>query len=199
MTPDKPLISHACRLFVIILNGLGLAISYSIIKKHGGQISVESEVAKSTTFHIHLPASDKLLQKAEGVQLEPIPGKGRILVMDDEDIVRDTAQLMLQHLDYDVRLARDGAEAIDSYSQAIESGRPFTAVIMDLTIRGGMGGAEALAQLLKMDPAVKAIVSSGYSSGPVISNFRDYGFTAVVTKPYRIQELSEILHRVLSC
>ena len=124
-------------------------------------------------------------------------GKGRILVMDDEEAVREVAGNMLKFLGYKVEFARDGTEAIELYKKAKESEEPFDAVILDLTVPGGMGGKEAIQKLLEIDPKVKAIVSSGYSIDPIMSNFKKYGFRGVVAKPYKVKELSEMLYKIL--
>ncbi|MCK4425424.1 MAG: response regulator [Deltaproteobacteria bacterium] len=176
-------------------SGLGLAISYSIVQKHHGYITAESELGVGTTFHILLPASEKELITERHAK-EIVRGeKGRVLIMDDEEIVRDIASGMLKHIGYEVKVAKDGAEAIALYEQAQESQFPFNVVILDLTVPGGMGGKEAIEKLIELDPQAKAIVSSGYSSDPVMSNFREYGFSSVVSKPYKIEELREALHK----
>jgi len=178
-------------------SGLGLATAYSIIKKHDGFITVESKVGVGTTFYIYLPASQKeILRKEEGEKL--LVGKGKILVMDDEKVVREVAGNMLDILGHEVEFASDGAEAIESYKIARESGQPFDVVILDLTVPGGMGGKEAIRKLLEIDPGVKAIVSSGYSNDPVMAEFRGYGFRGVIAKPYKIKELSEVLYNVIN-
>jgi PAS domain S-box-containing protein len=178
-------------------SGLGLATAYSIIKRHNGHLGVKSEVGVGTTFHMWLPASGDPLKREEIQPHTPIKGEGRILFMDDEEIIRDAAGEVLTYLGYTVEFAGDGREAIELYKKKLTSGEPFDIVIMDLTIPGGMGGKEALATLLKIDPYVKAIVSSGYSTDPVMADFRAYGFKGVVTKPYSIEELSETLHRIM--
>lgn len=177
--------------------GLGLATCYSIIKRHGGHITVDSQLGVGTAFHIYLPASPDavLVEKAE--EEKPFIGSGRILVMDDEEIVRMVAKEMLLTLGHEAAVARDGAEAIELYRNAKSSGQPFDAVIMDLTIPGGMGGKEAIGRLKEIDPEVKGIVSSGYSNDPVIANHQKYGFVGFVIKPYTVKDLSEALHKAL--
>ena len=118
--------------------------------------------------------------------------------MDDEEIVKDVAGRMLTKLGYEVAFAKDGAEAIAVYKKAKESGHPFHAVIVDLTIPGGMCGREAIKKLIEIDPCVKAIVSSGYSDDATMSDFRKYGFSAVITKPYSITELSKTVHQIIT-
>ncbi len=179
-------------------NGLELVTAYSIVKKHGGEIVVESERGTGTTFHIYLPAAD-LKQKQE-VTRPPSSArpKGRILVMDDEEIIREVVGALLKHLGYSVDYARDGLETLQVYQQAKESGKPFDSVLMDLTIVDGMGGRETIERLLQLDPDVKAIVSSGYSTDPIMSRFRDYGFVAALDKPYKLNELNAVLDEVLN-
>jgi two-component system cell cycle sensor histidine kinase/response regulator CckA len=124
-------------------------------------------------------------------------GNRKILIMDDEEIIRDVAGEMLRHFGYEVEFAEDGTEALEKYANAMKSGISFDAVIMDLTIPGGMGGKETVIKLIEIDPDVKAIISSGYSNDPVMSNFREYGFAGIVMKPYQISELSEQVRNVL--
>ncbi|NJD57332.1 MAG: PAS domain S-box protein [Nitrospirae bacterium] len=180
-------------------SGLGLATSYSIVRSHEGSIEVESDVGRGTTIRVYLPAS--LSQKGKGdLDVLPVcpPGSGRVLLMDDEDIIRQTTGLMLQRLGYEVELAADGRETLDKYKEALSNGRRFDAVIMDLTIPGGIGGREAMELLRGIDPSVRGIVSSGYSSDAVMANYRQYGFAAVLAKPYRKDELAAVLQEVLS-
>ncbi len=179
-------------------SGLGLATCYSIIRKHGGHISAVSELGKSTTFTLYLPASMKREmpeKKTEGMQLRT--GTGKILLMDDEQNVRQTTGAVLARLGYTVEFAEDGVQAIEHYQHAREAGAPFDAVIMDLTIPGGMGGKDAVQKLLQIDPDLKAIVSSGYSNDPIMAEYSKYGFRGVVAKPYRINDLGETLQKVL--
>jgi len=175
--------------------GLGLSVSYSIIKKHGGYILLESTLGVGTTVHIYLPAYKK---EAEGVYKEKtMPMKKRILVMDDVEEVRLVTSSMLIELGYEVVCAEDGREAIELYKKAGELGSPFDAVILDLTVQGGMGGKEALSGLLSIDPYVKAVVASGYTDDPIIDNFKEHGFKGAVIKPYKMEELDEALKKLI--
>jgi two-component system cell cycle sensor histidine kinase/response regulator CckA len=177
-------------------NGLGLTATYSIIKKHDGHITVESGLGVGTTFHIYLPASDKIVPEKEEDRL--ITGHGRILVMDDEASLRKIVGRMLEKLGYESEFAKDGAEAIEMYKAAMEFGMPYDAVILDLTIPGGIGGKEAINKLLEIDPGIKAIVSSGYSDDPILANFQEYGFKGMMSKPFESLSLSKALHEVLN-
>jgi two-component system, cell cycle sensor histidine kinase and response regulator CckA len=179
-------------------SGLGLATSYSIIKKHGGYISVESEVGVGTTFYVYLPASMKEILTGEDEQEDICFGHGNILLMDDQESIREMVGEMLSFFGYEVESAGEGTEAINLYKKAKEAGQPFDAVILDLTVPGGMGGEEVVQKLLEIDPQVKAIVSSGYSDDLIISEYKQYGFSGVVIKPYDMKKLSEALHKVIS-
>lgn len=178
-------------------SGLGLATSYSIIKNHGGLITVESELGVGTTFDVFLPASPKAISPHKREPGRPIGGEGKILFMDDEEPIRTLAAEMLSLLGYEVVLAKDGDEALDLYNAAKESTKPFSAVIMDLTVPGGMGGKETIRRLQELDPEVKAIVSSGYSNDPVMAEYEKHGFGGMVVKPFGIKEVSEALKRVI--
>jgi PAS domain S-box-containing protein len=178
--------------------GLGLASSYSIIKNHDGFISVESEPDQGTTFTIYLPASDrKLIELKEKEESEVRAGGGRILVMDDEEMVRDVAGGFLRHLGFQPSFAADGREAVVLYQQAVDEGEPFAAVIMDLTIPGGMGGRECVQEILKINPQARVIVASGYSTDPIMADFRQYGFSGVIIKPYSLADFNSALQAVL--
>jgi PAS domain S-box-containing protein len=181
-------------------SGLGLATVYSIIRKHGGIITVESEVGKGTTFFIYLPVMEEKKNKGaeEKGKIEPdLLGKGTILIMDDEETVRSTVGGILKRLGYTVVLTKNGDEAIDKYREALDSGKPFDVVILDLTVPGGMGGKETMEKLLQIDPNVKAIVSSGYSTDPIMAHYEEYGFSDVVVKPYDVYEVDRALKKVL--
>ncbi len=179
-------------------NGLGLATTDSIIKKHNGHIEVNSKPENGATFHIYLPASEKDTTEKEEDKSGIIMGKGRVLIMDDDENIRDVSKQMLNSIGYEVSLADDGVNAINLYTKALETERQFDAVIIDLTIPGGMGGRDTIAELAGIDPNVKAIVSSGYPNNPVMANFKMYGFKDVAAKPYKIEELSKILHDVIT-
>ena len=174
-------------------NGLGLSISHSIIDRHGGEITVCSRVGVGTTFHVLLPAAEapaELVQpvgthKASEKTGKPVSGQGRILVMDDEAMIRELTGNMLHYLGYLADFAETGQEAVGKYQAALEASMPYDAVILDLTIKGGMGGQETIKKLKEIDPTVKAIVSSGYSDSPVIANYKHYGFCEVVAKALR--------------
>lgn len=182
-------------------NGLGLAITYSIIKKHGGHIDFISSPGAGTIFNVYIPASISTSASTEREADESasiFKARGRVLVMDDEDIIREVAGELLECMGCEVATAKDGIEALQKYMRALEGGVPFDAVIMDLTVPGGMGGMEAIKQLLEIDPNAKAIVSSGYSSDTIIANFKEYGFSDVILKPYTIKSFSSVLQKVLN-
>ncbi len=181
--------------------GLGLAICYSIIKKHQGYITVDSKIGTGAAFYIYLPASEATIEEREEVAAPAKSGilktTGTVLVMDDEELIRLMTADMLNVIGYKVALASDGEEAITLYRKAMESGRPFDAVILDLTIRGGMGGLETIKNLLAIDSDVKAVVSSGYYQSDVMRKFYKYGFRDVLPKPYNIDQIGTTLNRLL--
>jgi PAS domain S-box-containing protein len=177
--------------------GLGLATSFSIIRKHGGHIDVESEPGKGTAFSVYLPASDEPPRSNLDAAIPMTPGKGRILVLDDEDYVRDVAREMLERMGYVVDVARDGEEAESAFAKAHASPRPFDLVILDLTIPGGLGGVTVLKRLCVIDPSIRAVASSGYSKDPIMADPRAYGFVAGLAKPYTTINLGEVVSSVL--
>ncbi len=176
-------------------SGLGLTASYAIVKNHNGYIAVDSVVGQGTTFDVYLPAAENESGTEPDIVMR---GSGRILVVDDEAIVRDTVGTMLRSIGYRVEFSKDGEEAIDAYKKAKESGEPFDAVILDLTIPGGLGGISVMQRLLDIDPGVRAILSSGYSNDQVMSSFSDYGFSDFIAKPYSIGELSKVLRTTIA-
>jgi PAS domain S-box-containing protein len=180
-------------------SGLGLAVAYFVVRKHDGYILVDSEPDVATTFSIYLPAAQETEAPVHehAVRVSASEGHGRILVMDDEDIVRGVLCRILERFGYEAAFARHGMEAIDTYRDAMESGCPFDAVIMDLTVTGGVGGRETIELLRLVDPNVTAIVSSGYGDDFVMSDYRKYGFDGVIAKPYRAEELGEVLAKTL--
>jgi PAS domain S-box-containing protein len=182
-------------------NGLGLSLAHSIVTRHGGHIGVKSVKGKGATFLIHLPSngaaySTRQTDAAEAT--DGVHGGGSILVMDDEEIIRHITTEMLEYLGYRATTCENGAEAMEKYKAARESGEPFSAVILDLTIPGGMGGKEVSEQILATDPEACLIVSSGYSNDPIMSDYSAYGFNGAIAKPYNIQEFGRLLNSLLS-
>lgn len=174
-------------------SGLGLVTVKSIIKKHDGNISVTSRPDVGTTFFFYLPAAkaDKNLPTARSAT------KGKVLLMDDEEGIRKVASEILSVLGFEVDTAIEGGVALSLYSRARELGIPYDAVILDLTVPGGMGGKETISKLLQIDPFVKVIVSSGYSNDPVLANYREYGFLEKLAKPYTVQDMEIVMDRLL--
>ncbi|HEY7501135.1 MAG TPA: ATP-binding protein [Vicinamibacterales bacterium] len=175
--------------------GLGLATAYSIVKNHGGYISVESKVGQGTTLHVNFPAA---MTRERDVTPDTVrrdrPRRGRILVMDDEISVRMLTTNMLGFLGHEAASVGEGLAAVRRYKRALAKGQPFDAVILDLTVPNGIGGRETMALLNELDPGVTAIVTSGYALDPVMTNFREYGFKAVIAKPFTLQELNHTLN-----
>ncbi len=179
-------------------SGLGLAICHSIITKHNGHISVKSTSGVGTSFTIFLPASAGQQEKEKSEKtIEHAKEKAKIMVMDDEEMVRDIAKAMLSQMGHEVLLVKDGAAALKLYREHSDSGEPIEIVIMDLTIPGGMGGKDAVKEMLAFDPSAKVIVSSGYSNDPIMADCQEYGFVAAVVKPYQLQEITKVINQVL--
>ncbi|MEW6356482.1 MAG: GAF domain-containing protein [Planctomycetota bacterium] len=179
-------------------SGLGLSASYSIVKKHDGHISIDSQLGRGTAVHVYLPASENQVVEKLGPTAEPFLDGARVLVMDDEEVVLNVADGFLTHLGAKVTSCKDGREAIALFQKAKDDGQPFGLVILDLTVPGGMGGHDAVRKLIEIDPDVRAIVSSGYSNDPIMSDFARHGFHAALTKPYELTELKQAVRAVLA-
>ncbi len=178
-------------------SGLGLATSYSIIKSHGGTLSVQSEVAMGSTFSFILPAISEENILEHPIETDVKFGQGKVLIMDDEIQIRKVLGEMVETCGYHCQTTKDGEEALRVFKQAQIAGDPFAAVILDLTIPGGLGGKDVVIQLLDLDPLVRAIVVSGYSNDPVLANYQDYGFKGRVAKPFNLVDLSSVLNSVI--
>ncbi|HEX2912556.1 MAG TPA: PAS domain S-box protein [Chloroflexia bacterium] len=178
-------------------SGLGLATSFSIINRHDGYITVSSELGSGSTFTFYLPATAGKVVKTSAFKPAVLAGSGRILLMDDDKMIRDLGARALKRLGYDITVAQDGAEAVNLYREALDKGSRYDIVIMDLTVPGGMGGKETINHLYRLDPGVRAIVSSGYSNDPVMANYQQYGFKGVLSKPFMMEELSQKLELII--
>ncbi len=181
-------------------SGLGLTTVYSIIKKHGGHIGVDSEIGRGTIFKIYLPASQsqqpgEIRQSTEEGQARK--QTGRVLVMDDEDMILRLVTRILGKSNFSIKTASGGRKTIEMYKQALDAGEPFDVVIMDITVPGGMGGREAVKEILKINSKARVIVSSGYANDPIMANYAEYGFKGIVAKPYTRSKLLEVLNQVL--
>ena len=181
-------------------SGLGLAISYSIVKKHGGVLLLESSTPEGSTFTFYLPASEGKVARAEQAGVAPIISRTqqRVLVMDDEAAIRDLTSQLLSTLGYEVTAVPDGTEAIKTYERALRRGENFQAVILDATVRGGLGGVATIERLRGMDPQVNAIICSGYSDEAALSEFLAYGFRSALPKPFTRGDLADALKRSLA-
>jgi CheY-like chemotaxis protein len=178
-------------------SGLGLAISYSIVKKHGGLLHLESSSPEGSTFVFYLPAADEQLEISGPRAAEQATHlhHQRVLVMDDEAGIRELTSQLLSTLGYEVTAVPDGQEAVKLYEGALRRGENFHAVILDATIRGGMGGLATIERLRSLDPQVIAIICSGYSDEAALSEFLAYGFRGALPKPFTRRELSDVLQR----
>jgi PAS domain S-box-containing protein len=178
-------------------HGLGLPMTWSVITNHGGRIIPRSEPGKGTEFEVFLPATGRCLREAAEKAAQVTKGHGRILLLEDEEIVKKAAVRMLTELGYAPEVTSDGKETLKRYRQAVSDGAPFEVVIMDLTIPGGVGGAEAVKLLRSEFPDARVIVSSGYSDEAVMADYKAYGFDAVLPKPYKYEELADVLAKLL--
>ncbi len=180
-------------------HGLGLASCFNIMRAHGGTIIAESPAEGGARFLLFVPATDKALEpRPTATAPAPLPyGRGHVLVMDDDSVLQEIAAEMLERTGFTAQTCPDGGSAIRLYTQALRAGSPFTAVIMDLTIPGGMGGREAASHILTIDPQARLIVSSGYSVDPVMARPVDYGFKGVLPKPYGLTDLARVLDEVV--
>lgn len=180
-------------------NGLGLASAFSIINRHGGHIDVKSVVGKGTVISMYLPSTGESTftcpKETSEIVLSANEG-GAILIMDDEEMVLEIASRILNHLGYEVTVCRNGTEALSLYQKAFNSGKPFLAVFMDLTIPGGMGGKEVAEHIRKLHTEAYLVVSSGYSNDHVMSNYSNYGFQAAIAKPYTVHDFTSILQAI---
>jgi PAS domain S-box-containing protein len=180
--------------------GMGLSVCYSIVNRHHGCIIATSQPGRGSTFYIYLPVLTKdatakpvIYEEKTGITL----GRGRVLVMDDEPMIREVTEQLLTARDYDVETAADGLEAIDLYMRAKEEGNPFDVVFLDLSVKGGLGGMPTLKRLLEINPKVRAIISSGYSDDPIINNFSKYGFIGAITKPFTLETLTGVMGKII--
>ncbi len=179
-------------------SGLGLAICHSIVSKHDGRITVRSTPGSGTTFEVYLPVSTQAAADVEKPrETEAGAEKARILVMDDEEMIRQVSRAVLGRLGHQVLLAEDGDAAVRIYREAMAQEAPIDLMIMDLTIPGGKGGKETIKEILALDPAAKVVVASGYSHDPIMANYADYGFSAALAKPFDLRELTRVVNRLL--
>lgn len=181
-------------------SGLGMAVVHSIVRRHGGYITVDSVLGKGTTFTIYLPAQPEKRILREALRPVPVVSEkyaGRILIMDDEAMVRELLRRYLSHLGFECEEAEDGRQMLERYQEARQAGRPFDLVIMDLTIPGGMGGKDAIVRLRRLDPRARAVVISGYSNDPIMARYAEHGFDGVVAKPFNLENLKAVLLKVL--
>jgi two-component system cell cycle sensor histidine kinase/response regulator CckA len=179
--------------------GLGLAVCHAIIAEHDGTIVVDSQIGVGTTFHVYLPAADAPIPmgRERSGETRRRGGSGRVLVMDDQEVMRAAACEMLTRLGYTPVAAHDGEEAVRLYREALDAGQPFAAVILDLTVRRGIGGKAAIGELLALDPHATVLISSGYTSDPIMADYATHGFRGALPKPYGLAELGHALSTVL--
>jgi CheY-like chemotaxis protein len=178
-----------------VSSGLGLSISFSIVKKHGGMLHLEQSSASGAVFSFYLPAAKAEPAVVKNVGSGLPTGHQRVLVMDDEEGIRELTSQLLNTLGYEVTAVTDGIEAINTYERAMRRGENFQAVILDATIRGGMGGLATISRLRNIDPSVVAIICSGYSDEAALAEFLQYGFRGALPKPFTRRDLADVLQR----
>jgi CheY-like chemotaxis protein len=177
--------------------GLGLTICHAIIQRHGGAIAVKSAPGEGTAFDLYLPAAALAVEDAKAAGPRGNPQRRKLLVMDDEEPVRELCGKALQMMGHEVELVENGQSALDTYGMARKQGRPFDAVFLDLTIRNGLGGRETILALRQIEPCVKAVVMSGYAGDPVMEEHVRHGFAGALVKPFGIEKLRNVLSQVL--
>ena len=178
-------------------HGLGLSITYSIMQKHNGHIAVRSQQDAGTTFDLYLPAVRQQVPASSKAEPELAVGTGRILLMDDEELVHNSVGMMLEMMGYEVESVFDGEAMLQTYRTTVDKGVPYDVVIMDLTIPGAMGGKEAMSKLREFDPQACALVFSGYTNDPILADYRKFGFAGAVTKPVHMQQMAKTLKEAL--
>jgi PAS domain S-box-containing protein len=183
-------------------HGLGLAMAFSIVHRHGGHLAVESVVGVGTTFTIYLPAAKKQTKAVEipasKASAEGKPSDNlRVLVLEDEKMMQKVLLKLLKKLGYEVEISEEGSDTVERYLKALKEEKPYAVLILDLGIPAGKGGLEVIQELSTLDPNVKGIVSSGYNSNPIVANYKDYGFSGVLSKPYTVEQLKQVLNDIL--
>ncbi len=178
-------------------SGLGLAMSRSIIRQHEGEIVVDCQPGQGATISIYIPVRAAVESEKKPESKKTGDQKGRILIMDDEDLIRSSVRAILISMGYTVQLASDGTEALNIYKEALEKKRPIDLALMDITIQGGMGGEEAIGKLKEIDPEAVAVVCSGYANDPLMTDFGSYGFSGAIQKPFHPEDLGSVISELL--
>jgi CheY-like chemotaxis protein len=179
-------------------SGLGLSVAYSIVRNHDGILVADSALGAGSRLTLWLPVTGRMVEVHPTTGEVVHFGQGRVLLMDDEALIREVGHAMLEHLGYDAEVCGDGEEAIARYREARAGAHPFDAVILDLTVPGGLGGKDVLEAIRRFDPGVRAIVSSGYSNDPILADPVHWGFRAFLVKPYRVDDVARVLTEVMA-